>query len=105
MVTYNRRDALQARFITKFTPDEVMPPTHCVPSSVGFVEAAARGMGWGMVPEQLARSGLERGELAEIAPGHFLDVPLFWQRWRLKSEALELMSAAVRLAARQAGEP
>lgn len=101
MVIFDRNDSMQARFVAQFTPNTVNPPTHCVSSVLGFVEAAVRGLGWCMVPEQLARPRLQRGELAEIAPGHFLDVSLYWQRWRLNSDALKLVTEAVRLAARQ----
>lgn len=101
MVIFNRKDSLQDRYIKQHTSEAVNPPKHCIPSAIGFVEAASRGLGWCMVPEQLARSGLDSGRLSEIAPGHFLEVPLYWQRWRLKSEALERISIAVQFAAAQ----
>jgi LysR family transcriptional regulator (chromosome initiation inhibitor) len=35
----------------------------------------------------------------ELAPGRYLDVPLFWQRWRLDSPALDAVTSAVHEAA------
>jgi LysR family transcriptional regulator (chromosome initiation inhibitor) len=52
-----------------------------------------------MVPEQLLGETLSRGEVAELAPGRYLYVPLFWQRWRLDSPALDAVTDAVHEAA------
>jgi LysR family transcriptional regulator (chromosome initiation inhibitor) len=35
----------------------------------------------------------------ELAPGRHLDVPLFWQRWRLDSAVLDAVTKAVHDAA------
>ncbi len=42
------------------------------------------------------------GELVEIAPGHPLDVPLYWHRWRLDSPALKSLSETVHRIASEA---
>ena len=94
-LVFNRKDALQQRFIARFTDEEVLAPTHYLPSTHGFVDAARRGLGWGMMPEHFVREGMRLGELCEIAPGHPFDVPLYWHRWRLESPALKALSEAV----------
>jgi LysR family transcriptional regulator (chromosome initiation inhibitor) len=99
MLTFNRKDGLQRNFLALLGAEGAQPPIHFIPSSYGFVEVARRNLGWGMVPEQFVRDELASGELLEIAPGRFLDVPLFWHRWRLRSPALDALSAAVRRAA------
>jgi LysR family transcriptional regulator, chromosome initiation inhibitor len=99
MLMFNRKDALQHRFAQSLVGQRVDPPVTYLPSSVGFVDAARLGLAWGLVPEQLARPGLGRGDLRELAPGRPLDVPLYWQRWRLDSPALDSLSAAVAAAA------
>ena len=99
MLTFNRKDGLQQRFVDLFAADGVQPPIHYIPSSHGFVDVAKRGLGWGMMPEQFVSSALDAGELVEISPGNYLDVPLFWHRWRLNSPALNALSEAVHLAA------
>jgi len=95
LLTFNRKDGLQQRFIALFASEAVQPPTHYVPSTHGFFEVTRRGLGWGMMPEQFVSFALDAGELVEIAPGHHLDVPLFWHRWRLNSPALNALSEAV----------
>ncbi|HEY0844847.1 MAG TPA: LysR family transcriptional regulator ArgP [Noviherbaspirillum sp.] len=105
MLRFSLKDALQQQFIARFTPDALQPPTHMVPSVHGFVALAQRGLGWGMVPEHFAQPAIAAGELVEIAPGNYLDVPLHWHRWRLGSQALNALSSAVRAVARNALRP
>jgi LysR family transcriptional regulator (chromosome initiation inhibitor) len=94
-LVFNRKDGLQHRFIELLTGDRLDPPITYLPSSHGFAEAARLGIGWGMVPEQMARPYLDDGQLIEVAPGHGLDVPLYWQRWRLDSQSLDSLTNAV----------
>jgi LysR family transcriptional regulator (chromosome initiation inhibitor) len=99
MLEFNRKDALQSRFARELTGQPVDPPVTYLPTSVGFVDAARLGLAWAMVPEQLAASDIDAGSLREIAPGRPLDVPLYWQRWRLDSPTLDELTAAVTEAA------
>jgi LysR family transcriptional regulator, chromosome initiation inhibitor len=102
VLVFNRKDALQARFTETLTGRRLDPPVTYLPSSREFVDATRLGLGWGMVPEQLARAALDDGGLVEIVPGRGLDVPLYWQRWRLDSPALVALSDAVRATAAEA---
>ncbi|CAM5666164.1 Putative HTH-type transcriptional regulator OS=Streptomyces glaucescens OX=1907 GN=SGLAU_02605 PE=3 SV=1 [Streptomyces glaucescens] len=54
-----------------------------MPTSEGFVEAVAAGLGWGMVPEVQAEPLLRTGRLVHLAPDRQVDVPLYWQQWKL----------------------
>jgi LysR family transcriptional regulator (chromosome initiation inhibitor) len=96
---FNRKDALQARFLRRLTRQQLHPPLHHVPSTHGFIHAALHGLGWGMNPEALVAPLLARGELVEVAPGVALDVPLHWQHWRLDSDVLHTLTRGVRTAA------
>lgn len=102
MLMFNKKDGLQQAFLARITDAVVRPPTHYVPTTRSFGEAVLRGMTWGMIPEQLAEAHLKTGELIEIAPQHWLDVPLFWHRWRIASSALESLTRLVHQAARSA---
>ena len=98
---FNRKDALHQVFIASITDIALDPPKHYAPTTASFDEAIQRGLAWGMIPEQLAVSGLKTGQLVQIAPEHFLDVPLFWHRLRLGSVALDTVTKLVRQAARR----
>jgi len=96
---FNARDSLQARFMRRLTRKKLAPPLHRVPGTHGFVHAALHGLGWGMNPQVLVGGLLASGDLVELVPGQHLDVALFWQHWRIESEALRGLTGAVHAAA------
>ncbi|MEU4238009.1 LysR family transcriptional regulator ArgP [Actinoplanes sp. NPDC026619] len=98
MVVYNRKDRLQHRFLASLRR-RADPPIHYVPAAAAFVEAIRLGLGWGMVPESLAREDIAADRYVEIFPGKFLDVPLYWQYWKIESAVLTDLTAAVKAAA------
>jgi LysR family transcriptional regulator (chromosome initiation inhibitor) len=104
VVCFDRRDDFQDGFVRTLTHGERGASTarHSVPTSEGFVEAVAAGMGWGMVPEAQAAPLLRAGRLLEPAPGRAVDLPLYWQQWKLDSPALATVAEAVTAAAAQA---
>jgi LysR family transcriptional regulator, chromosome initiation inhibitor len=98
---YNRKDSLQTQYLQMMTGTVIEPPNHFVPSTHGFIEAARAGLGWGMNPKSLVTEHIRRGELRELKRGKYLDVPLFWQHWRIESEGLRALPAAITRAAEQ----
>lgn len=99
LLTFNRKDALQTRFLRLVSRRPLDPPVHYVPSSSAFVELVRQGLGWGMVPDVAARGLLDDGALVELAPGRHLDVPLYWQHWNLRSPTLDGLTDRVVAAA------
>lgn len=99
MVVYNRKDELQARFVRRITRARLAPPTHYLPTSTGFVEAAARGLGWCLAPESLAAPALKAKAIVNIDSSRWIDVPLFWQHAAVRSSTLRQISDALRDAA------
>ncbi|MGY4643398.1 LysR family transcriptional regulator ArgP [Cellulomonas sp. URHB0016] len=75
-------------------------PVHNVPSTAGFVAVLLGGVGWGMVPEPEADVHLADGTLVDVVPGAWLDVPLYWQRWSVRTPTLDDLTARVVEAAR-----
>ena len=98
MVVLNRKDLLQHRFLAALGLD-VDPPIHYIPAAAAFVDAIRLGLGWGLVPEQIARADIAAGVYTELTPGRHLDVPLYWQYWRLESSYLAALTSAVHAAA------
>lgn len=105
MLVFNRKDALQDRFVRRITRRQLSPPIHWLPEAHAFVAAARLGLGWGMAPDVMARPDLRAGTLAELIPGKPVDVPLYWQCWRLNVQALTRMTAAVQAAGQRLLEP
>lgn len=83
---------------------DVRPPAHYVPASADYVAAVALGLGWGMVPD-LQRAQVT-GELVELDSDGAIDVLLYWQQWRLRSDSLDrVRSAVMTAAARELDQP
>jgi LysR family transcriptional regulator, chromosome initiation inhibitor len=97
-VVFGAKDDLQRDMLRGRGMPQLPPVVHQVPTSGDFLEAVRIGLGWGMLPELQARAGLASGELVRLS-GDVLDVPLFWQRWRLDSPRLTTLTDAVREAA------
>jgi LysR family transcriptional regulator, chromosome initiation inhibitor len=98
VLAFNEKDELQNRRLLRAGVRQPPPVVHRIPSTSDFYEAACLGLGWGMMPELQARPDLESGRL-ELLADDAMDVPLYWQRWRLSSPRLTAFTEAVRRAA------
>jgi len=97
-LAWNSDDALQDMLVRKVFRRTISRFVHYVPTADGFGAAVRAALGWGMYPEQLAAPSLANGSFVRIADVH-LDVPLFWQCWKLDSRMVEAVTAVVRSAA------
>ncbi|NTE85701.1 LysR family transcriptional regulator ArgP [Agrobacterium rubi] len=94
-LTFNQKDRLQHVWVSKVFGAPVVHPSHWLPSTQSFVDAAMLGMGWGMNPDILVRDHLAAGRLVELMPETPLDIPLYWQVNRLAAERLKPLTQAV----------
>jgi LysR family transcriptional regulator (chromosome initiation inhibitor) len=92
-LAWNRADALQDQLVRKVFRRSVARPVHYVPTAAGFGAAVHAGLGWGMYPIQLLDASF-----VPITDQH-LDVPLYWQCWKLDSDTVRQVTAAVDSAA------
>lgn len=95
LLDFDRSDQLQRGFLRKLTRRHLAPPVTYIPAVRDYDEAVRRGMGWGMLIDAQAREDVAAGRLVEIAPGRHVDLPLFWQHWRLGSVVIEDLTDAV----------
>jgi LysR family transcriptional regulator (chromosome initiation inhibitor) len=98
VVIFGAKDDLQHRMLRRQGVGERPPVVHQVPSTSDFYQAVRIGLGWGMLPRPQASADLAAGRLALLSPDS-IDVPLYWQRWRLDSPWLTALTDAVRTAA------
>ncbi len=98
-LAFGARDGLQNAWATRVIGRQFSPPTHFLPATHSFVEAARAGMGWGMNPEPLVRGHIRNARLVPLTGDATLDVPLTWQVSRIIAPALETVTASVRRAA------
>jgi LysR family transcriptional regulator (chromosome initiation inhibitor) len=97
-LAWNRDDALQDMLVRKFFRRDISRPVHYVPTAEGFGAAVRGGLGWGMYPEHSAASALADGSFVQVCDVH-LDVPLFWQCWKLESPLMDTLTTSVLAAA------
>jgi LysR family transcriptional regulator (chromosome initiation inhibitor) len=94
VVCFDREDQTQDAYLRRRSRRRLDPPRHYVPGSTAFSQAVRHGLGWGMVPDlQVDPDG---DDLVEFDPRGSVDVRLYWQQWRLRTEALDRVAAAVR---------
>ena len=94
-MTFNGKDRLQHDWVRAQTGQSVVMPTHWLPSTQAFVEAAIAGLGWGMNPQRLVGEAIARGQLVALMRDQPYDVPLYWHTSRLASRAIKPLSDAV----------
>ncbi|MFG1806795.1 LysR family transcriptional regulator ArgP [Streptomyces sp. NPDC049040] len=97
VVLFDRKDDIQDGFLRRIAPGRLVPgrPRHYVPASESFVGAVVAGLGWGMLPDAQAAPHRAAGTLVDLAAGDTMDVPLYWQQWKLDSPPLAALAAAV----------
>jgi LysR family transcriptional regulator (chromosome initiation inhibitor) len=102
LVRFNDKDDLQQRILERHGVDAT-PPMHEVPDGAGFVTAVSAGLGWGALLTTQLSSLLASGQLVRLGSRDHVDVPLYWQRWRLPSGHLDRLSDLVRRESALAG--
>ncbi|KOV64227.1 LysR family transcriptional regulator ArgP [Streptomyces sp. MMG1121] len=102
VVVFDRKDDFQDAFVRRLGRGPASPLRHYVPTSEGFADAVAAGLGWGMVPQAQAGPLLAEGRLTLLAEDEWADATLYWQQWKLDSPALAALAEAVTTTARQA---
>jgi LysR family transcriptional regulator (chromosome initiation inhibitor) len=98
-LTFNPKDTLQSQWMQAQTGARLSPPSHFLPSTHAFIDAARAGLGWGMNPELLIRGPIRNRRLIALNPNLPLDTPLDWQVSRILAPALAPLTHAVRAAA------
>ncbi|ALZ75745.1 LysR family transcriptional regulator ArgP [Rheinheimera sp. F8] len=99
-LVFSSDDALQHRFlqdIAGISPSHV----HLCPSSEGFLKAVLAGLGFGLLPELQMQAHFANGELIDLAPGYYLDTPLYWHHWQTESPLLQQLRLQVLAGASQ----
>lgn len=94
MVQFDRNDHIQLNMVAALAGRAVDPPAAYIPASTEYHRAVTLGIGWGAVPVVQIRDALDDGRVRLIAD-HHLDVPLYWQYWKLSSPLLQHLTEMV----------
>lgn len=88
VVDFDRRDDLQTQWLIAAGADPSAVWRHFVPASHDYARAVIAGLGWGLLPAFQSASELGTGALVTLG-GEPIDVPLYWQQWKLRSPLLD----------------
>ncbi len=95
-VVFNRKDDMQRQWALKALKlKRVQLVENFVPSSEAYVRAMQAGWGIGVAPEQMLAPLFKTGKLKPVLPKTVIDVALFWHRWMVQSNTLELIGQAL----------
>lgn len=101
-LAFNRKDTIQAQWMTLCFGEAVPLSTHFVPSYEGYISCCLNGTAWGLVPrtERIATL-ISRGALLELSPGMAVKISLHWQASNQPSDILNRLGDIVREEARE----
>ncbi|MFE0748677.1 LysR family transcriptional regulator ArgP [Gordonia sp. NPDC058843] len=94
MVQFDRNDHIQRNISAALAGGPVDPPAVYIPASTEYHRAVELGIGWGAVPVVQISEALDSGRVRLVAD-HHIDVPLYWQYWKLSSPLLQQLTTAV----------
>lgn len=71
-------------------------PLHILPLPESLDGAIARGSAYGLVAEMVAFPAIENGQLVDLAPGRWVDIPLHWHCWNIDTPFTHTLTEQVR---------
>ncbi len=100
-VSFDKTDGLQHSLRQALVQaEQEFSVEYFIPDSRAYVAAVAASLGWGMIPEVQEPGD---GSLVFLGEDWSSDVKLYWQRWKIPSEALDLLTTLVLNSAKVAG--
>lgn len=100
-LAFNRKDTIQAQWMTLCFGDAVPVSTHFMPSYEGYILCCLNGTAWGLVPKSKeVTAHILRGDLVELSPGKAVQVSLHWQASMQSSDILNRLGDIVQDEAR-----
>ncbi|WP_415901181.1 LysR family transcriptional regulator ArgP [Neptuniibacter sp. QD29_5] len=94
---FSNKDELQNRYLKEnFEVGQNEYPKHRIPSTESFFNIIIRGHACGMVPDQQSKELLAAGTVIDMTPGRYIEVPLYWHIWSLKSGLFQRLTNQLR---------
>jgi LysR family transcriptional regulator (chromosome initiation inhibitor) len=101
VIRFNAKDDMQQQVLDAHHVTET-PPTSMIPSAEGYLAAVEAGLGWGLVPEAQLGEALTTRRLIRLNDHDKIDVPLYWQNWRIRSDRIERLTKTIKAEAARA---
>lgn len=100
-LNYNRDDQLLLRWASQFF-EQAHPfqNSHFIPSSDQFPLLIRQGSVCGMLPNHQYLQYKDLYDLVDLSKGHPVSLPLYWHRWNIPSEELDVLTEIIKKEAR-----
>lgn len=92
-VTHERD--LTARFLAEHQAFHGTFAHHTLPLSTALNDTLFGGLAWGLLPYLQAAQGLAQGQLVDLLPSAYVDVPLVWHAWELDTPFTKALAEQV----------
>ncbi|QGZ40225.1 LysR family transcriptional regulator (chromosome initiation inhibitor) [Pseudoduganella flava] len=86
---------LTARFLAEHLALGDTYPHHTLPLSTALNDCLFGGLAWGLLPYLQAAHALAQGQLLDLLPGAYVDVPLAWHAWELETPFTQALAEQV----------
>ena len=104
MTMFDRNDHLQRKALEHLSKSPLNPPVNYIPAAAEYRRAVAAGVGWGAVPQVEIDDEHTGSRLVRLSDKP-IDVPLYWQAWRVRSPIVAALTDLVVEHARASLEP
>ncbi len=102
-LNFNRDDLLMAKSVEKLLPGaHPFQNSHFVPSSEQFPILIRQGAVCGILPDEQFREFRKDYRLVDLSEDTPVLTPLYWHRWSIPSEELDLLTEIIREEAQKA---
>ncbi|UGQ46552.1 ArgP/LysG family DNA-binding transcriptional regulator [Massilia endophytica] len=92
---------LMRSFLREHLAFEGAFPHHTLPLSTALNDTLFGGLAYGLLPYLQAAHALSQGQLVDLAPGAYIDVPLYWHAWELDTPFTRALAEQVITTARR----
>lgn len=94
MVMFDHNDHLQLKALNHLVSEPISPPVTYIPAAAEYRRAIAAGIGWGAVPEVEMNDAQIGAGLVPMSRRP-VDIPLYWQYWKLRSPLVTALTDIV----------
>lgn len=95
-VLFDKKDTLHEDFFrSRFGVQVRRYVRHYLPSPLTLLDGIVKGVGYGLIPQIQADPLASAGDLVDLAPGHPIQVSLYWHHWEDEPPATRQVTDAV----------
>lgn len=96
-----KKDDMHHQFLNTFFSYQGSFPAFILPTPQGFVDYTREGLAYSLLPQLILSNEIQNGQLVDLCPGKWVDLPLYWHHWRFESTLLHTLQTQLLAFAQQ----